>query len=70
MHFAYLVFIVSGLAGIFFSQTIHRIHARMPGPHRHVPTSPHSVVAVRVIGAVFLLVGSIGLGLWLAGRRE
>lgn len=69
MHFGYLVFIVSGLVSILFSRTIHRIHARMPGPHRHVPTSPHSVVVLRVIGAVFLLVGSIGFGLWLAERR-
>ncbi len=56
----YLILIVSGSAGILFSRTIHRYHARCPGPHRHVPTSPYSVVVLRAIGAAFLLAGVLG----------
>lgn len=65
----YLIFIASGLAGIFFSRAIHRYHARCPGPHRHVPTSPYSVVALRAIGAVFLLAGLLGVWFWLVKNR-
>jgi len=64
----YLWFVVCGLAGLLFSRTIHR-HNRLLGVPQHIPTARHSVVILRMIGAVFLLAGVLGLRSWLVKER-
>ncbi len=67
MLVAYLFLIVWGLVGVLFSRTIHRDN--WFGTPRHIPDGRHSVVILRVIGAVTLLAGMLGLRLWLAKER-
>lgn len=57
---AYLWLIVCGPVGILFSRTIHRYN-RFLGVPQHIPTGRHSVVALRALGAAFLLAGILGL---------
>jgi hypothetical protein len=67
--FTSLYFIVWGLVGILFSRTIHRYN-RFLGVPQHIPTGRHSVVALRAVGAVFLLAGMLAFWFWFVKERS